>query len=135
MIATRLSEVAPGGDAELDAEVLEQDGHEIRNHDNHQQRVAESCAAGEIGRPIARIHVADRDKEAGTGKCEQLSPERSGHRNDDAAMDFRQRNVCGLSAPGSLACGQFRHFLSFLKIYSRPRKKALRWMGWQRLFH
>ena len=100
MIAAGLGKITSGSDAELDAEMLEQDRHEIRDHDDHQQRVAESCAAREIRGPIARIHVADRDKETGTGKCEQLSPKRSGHRNDDAAMDFRQRNVSGLSAPG-----------------------------------
>jgi hypothetical protein len=116
MIAAGLGKITSGSDAELDAEMLQQDRHEIRNHDDHQQGVAESCAAREIRGPIAWIHVADRDKETGTGKCEQLSPKRSGHRDDDAAMHFRQRNVSGLSAPGSLACGQFRHFLNFLKI-------------------
>ena len=65
MIAAGLGKITSGSDAELDAEMLQQDRHEIRNHDNHQQRVAESCAAREIRGPIARIHVTDRDKEAG----------------------------------------------------------------------
>ena len=31
----------------------------------HEQRVAELRAAGQIGGPVARVHVADRDEEAG----------------------------------------------------------------------
>ena len=116
MIAAGLRQIASRGDAELDAQMLEQDRHEIGDHDDGQQRVAELRAARQIGRPVARIHVADRDEEARAGESQQLSPEGSRPRNDDAAMDFRQRNVSGLSAPGSLACGQFRHFLNFLKI-------------------
>ena len=90
MIAAGLGKITSGSDAELDAEMLQQDCHEIRNHDDHQQGVAESCAAREIRGPIARIHVADRDKEAGAGKCEQLSPKRRCRRNNDAAMNFGQ---------------------------------------------
>ena len=35
MIAACLREIAPGGDAELDAKMLQQDRHEIRDHDDH----------------------------------------------------------------------------------------------------
>ena len=90
MIAAGLGKITSGSDAELDAEMLQQDRHAIRNHDDHEQGVAESCAARKIRGPIARIHVADRDKEAGAGKCEQLSPKRRRRRNNDAAMNFGQ---------------------------------------------
>ena len=109
MIAAGLREITSSSDAELDAEMLQQNGHEIRDHDDHQQCVTKPGAAGEIGGPITGVHVADRDQKAGTGKGKQLSPKRSGHRNNDAAMDFRQRNVSGLSAPGPSGCGQFWH--------------------------
>src|SRR4030095_2042572 len=123
MVAAGLREITSGSNTEFDAEMLEQDRHEIRNHDDHQQSVTNPGAPGEIGGPIAWVHVADRDQKAGTGKCEQLSPKRSGHRNHDAAMDFTQRNISDFSAPDPLACGQFRHWLSVPKICSRASGK------------
>ena len=39
MIAAGLREITSGGDAELDAQMLEQDRHEIRDHDDRQQCV------------------------------------------------------------------------------------------------
>ena len=34
---------------------------QIGNHDDAKKRVAEACASGQIGRPVARIHVAHSD--------------------------------------------------------------------------
>ena len=98
MIAAGLGEIASGGDAELDAQMLEQDRHEIGDHDDGQQRVAKLRAAGQIGRPVARIHVADGDEKAGPGEGQQLSPKRSRGRDDDAAMNFGERDLAGRSA-------------------------------------
>ena len=74
MIAAGLREIASRGDAELDAQMLKQDRHEIGEHDDKQQRVAKFRAACQVGRPIAGVHVTDRDEKAGPGESEQLSP-------------------------------------------------------------
>ena len=52
-VATRLREVALGDHAELDAEVLHQDGDEVGKQDDGQQRVTELRAALEIRGPVA----------------------------------------------------------------------------------
>ena len=62
-LPTGLGEVEAGGDVEAHAEVLEQDRHQVRQQDDPEQRVAEPGAAREVGRPVARIHVADRHEE------------------------------------------------------------------------
>ncbi len=102
MIAAGLREVATGDDAELDAQVLQQDRHEIRDHDDREERVAELRAASEVGGPVAGIHVTDGHEETGPGKGEQLPPERGIGRHEDAAVHLGQRNLAGLPAPGGL---------------------------------
>ncbi len=102
MVAAGLRQIASGGDAELDAQMLEQNRHEIGNHDDGQQRVAELRAAGKVGRPVAGIHVADGDEKAGAGKRQQLPPERGRCRDHDAAVNFRQRGLSRRFAPGGL---------------------------------
>ena len=75
-IAAGLREVAPGADAEPRAQRLQHDRHQIGQQRDEQQRVAEFGAAGERGRPVAGIHVADRDEIARTQERQQLAPER-----------------------------------------------------------
>jgi hypothetical protein len=74
VIAARLCEVASGGDAELERESLEEDRDEIRDEDDREQRVAEPCAAGDVGGPVARVHVAHGDEISGPGEREHLAP-------------------------------------------------------------
>ena len=81
--------------------MLEQDRHEIRNQDDGQQRVAKLRAAREIGRPVARVHVADRDEKAGAGEGEQLAPEGRVRRHDNAAVNFRERNHAAAPPPAA----------------------------------
>jgi hypothetical protein len=100
VVAAGLGEIAAGDDAELDAEVLQQNGHEIGDENDAQQRVAELRAALQVGGPVARVHVTDRDEKAGAGEGEQLAPEGRGDRHDDAAVDLRQRVAAGSTAPG-----------------------------------
>ena len=92
-VATRLGEVASRHDAELEAQVLEQDGHEIGNEDDAEERVAELRAALEIGGPVAGVHVADGDEEAGAGEGEHLSPERNTVADGNRAMDHGERRL------------------------------------------
>jgi hypothetical protein len=68
VIAAGLRQITSGGNAQFDGQVLEQNRHEIGNHDDGQQRVTKLRAAGKVGRPIARIHIADGDEKAGAGK-------------------------------------------------------------------
>ena len=67
---SRLSgtEIAAAGDAEADGERLQEDRHQVGDHDDAEERVAEAGAAGEVSCPIARAHVADSDEVAGTGE-------------------------------------------------------------------
>ena len=90
MVATGLGEVAARGHPELDAQVLEDDRHHVRDHDDGQQRVAELRAAREVGRPVARVHVAHRHQEARPGKREDLAPERGPGRHRDGPVHLRQ---------------------------------------------
>ena len=69
MIAAGLREIASGRDAELDAQMLEEDRHEIGDHDDAEQRVTKLRAARQVGRPIARVHVADRDEKTWAGEA------------------------------------------------------------------
>ena len=75
MLAAQLREVAPGGDAELGAEILQQHGHHAGQQHDRQQRIAEGRSAGEVGRPVARIHVADRHQVARPAERQQFPPE------------------------------------------------------------
>ena len=79
--------------------MLEHDRHEIGQHDDEQQLVAKLGATCQIGRPIARVHVTDRDQKTRSGEGEQLSPERRRYRDDDASMNFSERNLPGRSTP------------------------------------
>ena len=90
MVATGLRQVAPGHDAEPGAERLQQNRHHVRQHDDAEQRVAKLRAAREVRRPIAGIHVTDRDEIARTGKSQHFAPETEMLRHRDGAMDFLQ---------------------------------------------
>ena len=74
-VAAGLRQVASAGDAEPRRQRLQQDRHQIRQHDDAEERVAEASAACEVGRPIARIHVADGHEITGPRKGEELAPE------------------------------------------------------------
>src|SRR4029450_9078822 len=109
MVEARLGEVAACGDAELDAQMLKQDCHQIGNHDHTTKRVAEPCASGQIGRPVARIHTAHGDQESRTGKSHELPPKgrRLWHKN--GAMDLWQGNLTAGPSPGGArsCCGYY----------------------------
>ena len=75
MIAAGLRQVASRDHPELDAQVLEQDRHQIGDHDDGKKRVTKLRPAGQIGGPVARIHVADRHEKTRAGESRQLPPE------------------------------------------------------------
>ena len=82
------------------AEMLEQDRHQVRDQDDRQQRVAELRAAGQVGRPVAGVHVADRDQKARAGERQHLAPGRRARRHRDGAMDLWQRGLARGFPPG-----------------------------------
>jgi hypothetical protein len=71
-IAAGLGEIAPGADAEPRAQRLQHDRHHVGQQRDRQQRVAEFGAAGERGRPVAGIHIADRDEITGPRNASSL---------------------------------------------------------------
>jgi hypothetical protein len=98
-VAAGLREIAPGGDAETRAQRLQEDRHHVREERNNQQRVAELGAAGERGRPIAGIHVADRHQIARAEKRQELLPQRPAWPRGDGAKDFGQRRRAAAATP------------------------------------
>src|SRR5205814_2656341 len=111
-VAARLGEVASTGDAEPGGEGLEDDGHDVRNQDDAEERVAVAGAAGEVGGPIARVHVADSDEVAGTGESEHLSPEAGAVGNRDGSVDLGEADRGGIGAPAF--SGDGRNFCGHL---------------------
>jgi hypothetical protein len=79
--------------------VLEQDRHQVGDHDDSQKRIAELGATSQIRSPIARVHITDGNEKARPRKCQQLSPKRSCHRDDYAAVHLRERNLTARSSP------------------------------------
>jgi len=89
LLAAGLREIAAGGDAEFEREALEQNRQQVRDHDDEEQRVAVAGAGGEIGRPVAGVHVADGDEEAGAEEAEHTQPEEARARDRDRRVDLR----------------------------------------------
>ena len=89
-VAAGLRQVAAAGDPEPRRQRLQQDRHQVREHDDAEQRVAVLRAAGEVGRPIPGVHVADGDQVARPGEGEQFPPEAAAVGTGDRAVDFRQ---------------------------------------------
>ena len=97
-VAAGLREIAAAGDAEPRGQRLQQDRHQVRHHDDAEQRVAVARAAGEVGRPVAGIHVADGDEVARTGEGEELAPEAGGRAARQSTRALRAGSCCRLAA-------------------------------------
>ena len=100
-VAAGLREIAAAGDAEARGERLQQDRHQVRDHDDAEQRVAVARAAGEVGGPVAGVHVADGDEIAGSGEGEHLAPEAGAVRDGDGAVDFGQAEAARRESPAA----------------------------------
>ena len=88
--AAGLREIAVGDDAEARGERLQQDRHQVREQDDRQQRVAKLRAAREVGRPVAGVHVADRDQVSRPGKGQQPARPVAADRDRNAPVDLGQ---------------------------------------------
>ncbi len=63
-LVAKLRQVPLRGHAQLQAQALQQNRHQVRRHDDEQQRIAEARAAGDVGGPVAGVHVAHRDQKS-----------------------------------------------------------------------
>ena len=100
-VAAGLREVASAGDAQARGERLQQNRHQIRQHDHAEEGVAVARAAGEVRGPVARVHVADRDEVSRSGKREQLAPEARAVRDGDRSVDLGEADIRGGQAPAT----------------------------------
>src|SRR5205814_6567074 len=83
----------------LMARLLQQNSHQIGEHDDGKQSVVIAGATGQIGCPIARIHIADGDQKTRASEGKQLAKPAGGPRNVQAAVDFRKARGERLIAP------------------------------------
>src|SRR5207248_8206820 len=90
-IAASLGQIALGGDAEFKRQALQQDGEQVRQHHYKQQGVVVAGAGGEVGGPVAGVHVADGNQKSGAGKGQHLA------KNAGTATQF-ERGVHALQA-------------------------------------
>ena len=74
VVTAQLGQVAPGGDADLRREVLDQHRHEVGAEQHPQQQVAVLGAASDVGGEVARVDVGDardeRRPEEGEGAAQ-----------------------------------------------------------------
>ena len=71
-----LGQVPPADDPQPGREALEEDGHQVGHQEHPEQLVFVAAAAGDVGGPVARIHVAHRHQEGGTGHRQPPAPAR-----------------------------------------------------------
>ena len=100
----RLRQIAPGRDAEPRGERLQEDGHQVGEQNDREQSVAEGRSAGDIGRPVAWVHVADRDQIARSDKGEHLTKRIAGLWHGHCSENLRQRWKLADAVPTALGC-------------------------------
>ena len=124
MIATGLGKISTSRYSQLDTQVLEDNCHQVRNHDDRQKGVAKPCAPSQIRCPIARIHIAHGDQKSRTGEGDQFPPERCRPRHNNAAMNLWQGDLAARFSPGHarfwcncdiVLCHQLRFSLRLLR--------------------
>ena len=72
MRAAGTGQVGLRHDAQAHAQGLQQHGGQAGQQHDKQQAVAKARAGFDVGSPVARVHVADRHQQAGTGETQQL---------------------------------------------------------------
>ena len=122
MIAARLCEVAPGDDAELGAEGLQKNRHEVGDEDDAEQRVAELRTAREVGGPVAGVHVADSHEITRAGKRKQLAPETERLRHHNRPMHFLQTGRFTANPPAAAGGRWFGIILTHKKLFAAQKR-------------
>ena len=101
-----LGKIMPGDDAEARRQCLQDDRHQVGEQSDRYQLAAELGAASEVGRPIARVHVADANHIAGAQKGKKTAQPQASSRHRDAGSHRTQDWSClpaGLELPRSRA--------------------------------
>ena len=73
-VAAHLGQIAPGDDAELGRQRLEQHGDQIGEQHHPEQPVAVFGAGLDVGGEIARVHIGDRGDDRRPGEGEIARP-------------------------------------------------------------
>src|SRR5262249_38428556 len=84
--------------------------------DHREEGVAVLRAAGDVGGPVARIHVADGHEVARAGKGEDLSPPGAAG-NGDAAVRFGEGRRVTCAPPPRIGCGGVAGAVHRLRTY------------------
>ena len=74
MLAAQFGEIAPGDDAELGRQRLEQHGGDIGRQHHPQERIAVFRPGLDVGGEIAGVYIGDRGDHRGAGEQERASP-------------------------------------------------------------
>ncbi len=90
MVAARLRQVAPSGDAQLGGKCLEKHGDQTADQNYAQERVTEFRAAPDIRRPVPRIHVPHGNQVAGPGENQYFAEPGEIRLDGNRAVSFRQ---------------------------------------------
>ena len=76
MLAAHFGQIAPGDDAELGRQRLEQHGDDIGEQHDPQQRIAVFRARLDVGGEIAGVHIGDRGDHRRAGEQQRAEPAR-----------------------------------------------------------
>ena len=106
MIVAGLGQIALRGDTEPRAKRLQQNRHQVRKQNDAEQRVTKSRSAGQIGRPVSRIHVTDGYEVSRSGECQNLPPPPFAG-DGNGSVDLDQRWSGSSAAPSGLGRGLF----------------------------
>src|SRR5262249_20385765 len=99
------------------AQCLQQDRHQIGEQRNGKQRVSEFGPAGERRRPVARVHVANRDQITRAKERNELPAERTCRPGGDRAEYLCQWRPAALPSP---AAGFWFCALAYGRFNSQP---------------
>jgi len=102
MIPTSRRQVAPRNYSQFDSQALQQNGHQVGNHDYRKQGVVVSGARGQVSRPVSRIHVPDCDQKTGSGKRQKFTKESRGCGNGQTTEDLWQAGTGYRTSPALL---------------------------------
>ena len=91
MVAAGGGQIASRDYAQLDGECLQQNRHQVGEQDDGKKGVIVFRAAGQVGRPVAGVHVAHRHQVSGAGESQEFAKETG---------RFRNRQDCGISQAG-----------------------------------
>ena len=129
-VAAGLGQIAPRHDAQLGRQSLEQDRHQVAQQDDVEQRVTKLGAAGEVGGPVARVHISDGDEVSRTAKGEELpEPVSAADRNRPVRFGKGGR-LAGASPAGDRAGSRYSGALRRRRDRRFGRRTVREGHGW-----